>query len=82
MNRAEILGLISRFTREVVPNLDDHIFVDTDRLMDLGANSVERAEIVMLVQEHLCLSIPRIEMFGPSNVGELADLFLSKLRAK
>jgi polyketide biosynthesis acyl carrier protein len=79
MNKAELLQIIARHTREVLPGLDAHTFVESDRLADLGANSVDRAEIVMMVQESLSLTIPRVELFGPKNIGELADLLLQKL---
>jgi polyketide biosynthesis acyl carrier protein len=75
----ELLGLIEKHTREVLPGLEAHQFSPSDRLVDLGANSVDRAEIAMMVQESLSLSIPRTEMFGPKNIGDLADLFLKKL---
>jgi polyketide biosynthesis acyl carrier protein len=78
MTKAEILDLIATHTREVLPGLEDHQFVAADRLVELGANSVDRAEIAMLVQESLRLSIPRVELFGPKNIGELAELFLKK----
>ena len=81
MSKTEILNLIARHTREILPGLDQHQFLVSDRLVDLGANSVDRAEIAMLVQESLNLSVPRIEMFGPRNIGELADLFLKKFDA-
>lgn len=81
MTRTDILDLIAQHTREIVPGLDGHAFVATDRLVDLGANSVDRAEIAMLVQESLGLSVPRVELFGPKNIGELADLFVKKLDA-
>ena len=81
MNGAELLELIAQHTREIVPGLDAHRFVASDRLVDLGANSIDRAEIAMLVQESLGLSVPRVELFGPKNIGELADLFLTKLHA-
>jgi polyketide biosynthesis acyl carrier protein len=79
MTTVDLLDLITRHTRDVVAGLDDHAFVSSDRLADLGANSVDRAEITMLVQESLGLSVPRVELFGPQNIGELADLFLKKL---
>ncbi len=63
----------------MLPDLESHQFLGSDRLADLGANSVDGAEIAMLVQESLSLSIPRVELFGPKNIGELADLFLRKL---
>jgi polyketide biosynthesis acyl carrier protein len=81
MTKMELLDLIARHAREVLPGLDAHQFAESDRLADLGANSVDRAEIAMLVQESLCLSVPRVELFGPKNIGELADLFLEKLNA-
>lgn len=81
MNKAKLLDLIAQHAREVLPGLETHQFVVADRLADLGANSVDRAEIAMLVQESLNISIPRIELFGPKNIGELADLFLQKLDA-
>ncbi len=79
--KSEILELIAQHTRELIPGLDAHAFVESDRLVDLGANSVDRAEIAMMVQESLGLSVSRVELFGPKNIGELADLFLSKLDA-
>jgi polyketide biosynthesis acyl carrier protein len=81
MTKSELLDLIGQHTREIVPGLEAHQFADSDRLADLGANSVDRAEIAMLVQETLQISVPRVELFGPKNIGELADLFLQKLDA-
>jgi polyketide biosynthesis acyl carrier protein len=82
MTRVELLEIIARHAKEILPGLDAHQFVASDRLVDLGANSVDRAEITMLVQESLGLSVPRVELFGPRNVGELADLFLKKLEER
>jgi polyketide biosynthesis acyl carrier protein len=79
MTKMEVLDLIEQHTREVLPDIGAHTFTAFDRLVDLGANSVDRAEIVMLVQESLGLSIARVELFGPKNIGDLADLFLKKL---
>lgn len=81
MNKTKLLDLIAQHAREVLSGLEAHQFVAADRLVDLGANSVDRAEIAMLVQESLNISIPRVELFGPKNIGELADLFLEKLDA-
>jgi polyketide biosynthesis acyl carrier protein len=45
------IELIARHAREVLPELETHQFIPSDRLVGLGANSVDRAEIAMLVQE-------------------------------
>lgn len=81
MTKRQLLDLIARHTCEIVPGLDAHQFLESDRLVDLGANSVDRAEILMLLQESLGLAVPRVELFGPANIGELADLLLQKLNA-
>jgi polyketide biosynthesis acyl carrier protein len=78
MNKGVILELIAKHTREILPGLEAHGFQESDRLADLGANSVDRAEISMLVQESLSLVVPRVELFGPRNIGELAELLLRK----
>jgi polyketide biosynthesis acyl carrier protein len=82
MTRDEVFALIVERAREVLPDLKDHEFKDDDRLRDLGANSLDRAEIAMLVLESLSLSIARVELFGPTNVGDLADLIHSRLEAR
>lgn len=79
MTEADILGLIVRCTREVLPDLTDHQFQQADSLADLGASSVDRAEILNMVLETLSLDIPRTQLFGPSNIGELASLLLRKI---
>jgi polyketide biosynthesis acyl carrier protein len=81
MTKMDLLDLIARHTREILSGLDAHQFVASDRLVDLGANSVDRAEIAMLVQDSLGLSVSRVALFGPKNIGELADLFLQKIDA-
>jgi polyketide biosynthesis acyl carrier protein len=35
----------------------------------------------MMVRESLSLEIPRIELFGVKNIGELADVFYVKSKA-
>ena len=79
MNKDEILNKIKKYTREIAPELEDVPIQPTDSLKNLGIDSVNRAEIIMLVMEDLSLNIPRIELAGANNIGELADLFASKL---
>jgi polyketide biosynthesis acyl carrier protein len=74
MDKSHVFDVIVRCTREVLPDLESHEFRPEERLADLGANSIDRAEIVVLVLEALSLRVPRTEVFGPNNIGELADL--------
>jgi polyketide biosynthesis acyl carrier protein len=79
LNTSTILDVIVRCTRDVVPELQTREIQATDSLAELGANSIDRAEIVMMVVESLQLQVQRTELFGPNNLGELADLLHRKL---
>jgi polyketide biosynthesis acyl carrier protein len=81
MDKENIIALIGEHTVAVLPDLAGHAFSAADRLSELGANSVDRAEILMMVLESLSLSIPRVELFGPKNIGELAEFLAGKLQA-
>jgi polyketide biosynthesis acyl carrier protein len=79
MNTADIIDIIATHTREVIPNLETHQFVPTDALKDLGANSIDRSEIVMMTLESLSLKIPLIHIARAENIGELASILHEKL---
>lgn len=79
--REDIFKLICQHAQEILPQLAGYQFTEGDQLSQLGATSVDRAEIVMMVQESLNLSVARVELFGPKNLGELASLFFAKLNA-
>jgi polyketide biosynthesis acyl carrier protein len=74
MTIEDIFAIIVGHTREVLPGLDDHSFQLSDSLRELGANSIDRSEIVMLTLESLSLKIPMIEVAKAENMGELAGL--------
>jgi polyketide biosynthesis acyl carrier protein len=72
------LEVILRHVREVIPALADYPFQPTDSLKALGANSVDRADIIMMTLESLALNIPLIEMAKAENIGELASIIHAK----
>lgn len=78
MPMQEVFDLIVKHTCEVVPELDGHTFVATDSLRELGANSMDRAEIIMMTLEALSVTIPLVELAGANNIGELAKLIHDK----
>lgn len=77
-SKDEIFSSLIGCAREVLPDLKDHTFRRSDQFPNLGANSVHRAEIMMMVIEDLSLGVCLPEMFGPSNLGELVDLLHKK----
>lgn len=80
MDLKDVLEVIVRHVREVIPRLEDHQFQSDDRLKDLGANSVDRSEIVMMTLDSLSLNIPLVEVARAENIGELAGILHEKLQ--
>lgn len=73
MTKDKTFTLITEAVREILPELADRDLGESDTLDALGANSMDRAEIVMTVLEEMDLDIPLVETHGPQNLGELAQ---------
>lgn len=73
MSSDAIFELITQHTLEIIPELEGHPFQRSDSLGDLGANSLDRSEILMMTLEALDLKVPAVKFHGPKNIGELAD---------
>ena len=79
MNRDRIVAIILEKIREVLPEAGQAACGPEDSLSDLGLDSVERQEVVILTLQALDLDIPLVQTHGPRNVGELAALLYAKL---
>jgi polyketide biosynthesis acyl carrier protein len=78
MSEAEIIATIVRHAQRIVPQLEGYPFKATDSLRELGANSVDRADIIMMTLETLALNIPLSIMAKAENIGELASIIHEK----
>jgi polyketide biosynthesis acyl carrier protein len=74
-----IFAVIVEQIREVVPELAGHPISRGDSMADLGVNSIERNEVVLLTLDEIALDVPAVQLHGPQNIGELADLMNAKL---
>lgn len=81
MTTEQIFERLVRHTRELLPELEHHEFRFSDSLKALGANSVDRMEILMMTLESLELEVPMVELAGKKNLGELAVFFHEKLQS-
>jgi polyketide biosynthesis acyl carrier protein len=81
MSKEAIFVTIVRIICEVIPELEGHAFQPDDRLVDLGANSIDRAEIVTMALETLSLPIARVELSEAKNIGELVGILYAKSQA-
>lgn len=80
MNKEEIFELLVKHTQEVIPELEGRALTQQDSLRDLGANSLDRADIIMMTMDELSMRFPLVELAGAKNLGELAEIFYQRLR--
>ena len=78
MDSNQIVEIIIAEIRETVPELAEQPIGRDESMADLGVDSIERSEIILAAMEHLGLKIPMVQLHGPRNIGELADLLLAK----
>ena len=76
--REEVFSVVKENVVGILDELDEALIVETAALKDLGANSLDRAEIVTGSMEDLGLSFPMRELAGVSNIGELVSFLYSK----
>lgn len=79
MNRDNILAIIFDRIRTVMPELEGASISADDTMAALGIDSVSRQEVLILSMEALGLNLPLVQLFGPKNLGELAQLLQSRL---
>lgn len=79
MDRDTILAIVIEQIRTVVPELEGEPIGVGDAMADLGLDSVSRQEVLILSMEQLGLNLPLVQLFGPKNLGELAQLLQARL---
>ena len=76
-SKQEIFDIVKKNTLQVLIDVDpDSVTIDRS-LTELGANSIDRVEVVMYSMENLGISVPRTEFQGVRDIRSLVDLFSS-----
>ena len=78
MTKGEILQIIRENVLEILEETTPEMITVDKRLKDLGANSVDRAEIVATTMERLDMKIPLVELGAVKSIGGLMDFFYEK----
>ena len=76
--KSEIINVIKENLFGILPELDKERVSNDDSFVDLGANSVDRAELLMLTLERLNVEVSRIEFVSAQTINHLADLIMKK----
>lgn len=79
MTKENVYQLVKEVIVDVLPNLsEDQISIDQN-LTELGANSIDRMEVVMLSMQELGIKIPLMSFAGVSNIEGLVDVLLANV---
>lgn len=79
MSKDEIFEVIKKVIVNVVPELAEKSISMQDSLRELGANSIDRAEILISSMSELKVKVPMIEFAQAKNLEELTTIFYNKL---
>ncbi|WP_166923276.1 phosphopantetheine-binding protein [Flavobacterium poyangense] len=74
----QIIEQIRENLIDIIPELEGTTISNDETLLNIGANSIDRAELIALTLEQLEKEIPRIELAGAQTINELAELIASK----
>ena len=75
LDQQEIFNIIKANTIKILPDVRPEDVNIEGSLTDLGANSIDRVEIVMYSLQELGLKIPTPELHGLKNLRAVVDLF-------
>ena len=78
MTKDEIFQIIKRNLLEILPDLPPEGIIPAKSMKDLGANSVDRMDVVIQTKEQLGLKFPLHELGGVENLQGLVDFFHAK----
>jgi len=80
MTKEDIFKIYVENIKEVLPHLQTHEFALTDSLKNLGANSIDRAEILMMTLESLDdFNAPLVEFAEAQTIGDLVNKLYAKV---
>ena len=71
--------LVKGIIGEVLPDLDQALIEPNKSLLELGANSVDRVEVVTTSMERLDLTVPLSKFANVNNIGELVSVLCKEL---
>ncbi len=67
---------------EIFPEFSTRKLVETDSLKSLGANSIDRADVIMSTMSRLKLKVPMVTFAAAKNIGELSSIFLKMIELR
>ena len=79
MTKSDIFEVITKSLREILPELETVVIDPQQSMRDLGANSVDRADVVLQSMETLNVTFPLYEVASVENLQGLVDFLHAKV---
>jgi len=79
MQKNEIFNILKKSIMDVLPLVTESDIKPEQKLFDLGANSIDRSEIIITSMAALKLKIPASELGKAKNIEGLIDVFYNAL---
>lgn len=78
MNKQEVFEAVKKSIIEIIPELSTRVITLEDSLRELGANSIDRAEILIQTMSDLQVKIPLLEFGSAKNINDIVSVIVDK----
>lgn len=82
MSKQNVFETVKSVILEVLPDLNPELVTIEKQLKELGANSIDRMEVVTMSMEALGLKLPMMTFAQVSNIEGLVDVLTEKVEAR
>jgi polyketide biosynthesis acyl carrier protein len=80
MSKDQILEIMKEKIADILPDLSPEQIRREDSMKDLGANSIDRFDIISDTMGELSLKIPLVQFGNLKNIGEVVDFLYEHLQ--
>jgi polyketide biosynthesis acyl carrier protein len=80
MTKNDVFTIVKNHILGILPALQPDLVQIDKNLTDLGANSVDRMDVVISSMEDLGIKIPLLSFAGVTNIEGLVDVLFSNLQ--
>ncbi|MBL1065921.1 acyl carrier protein [Streptomyces sp. 7-21] len=74
MSQQEILDTLASVFVDILPEVDKSAITREASMRDLGANSIDRADIITETMEKLGITVPMVNFGNAKNIGDVVDI--------
>ncbi len=79
LNEKQVFEIIKDVITEVMPDIDQAQILANNKFTDLGANSVDKIEVVAMSMEKLEVAIPLTKFANIGSIGDLVRVFFEEV---